>query len=657
MFRSVAVLVLLGLGGCGLSPEEGRRPEDLERVLLAELARELNPQVEGLRPFFTAWESGDTEEARSALLDYFRGRDLPEEALPEPLPVDQSVLIRGLEAWRGTFSFQGRKAVAAEPDGPINWGIKGPDESNEWSWFLHRHGFFRDMLVLYQVQGHEEFAGRIGDYLVDWFWKFPPPDRQSFSAPWRALEVARRYVDSWLPVYEELRGNPSFGNEAELAVIAGAARHADYLRHHHHFGGNHLVTEMMSLASIAVVWPEFRRAPEWLDYAVSRSMEEMERQVYPDGAHKELANHYQWIAGSSFQRLYELLAVADTGEAAQRLRPRMEKIWDYYAWVTRPDGTGPLNNDSDLEPNADQLLGLAEFYGREDWLFVATGGRQGRRPEGGASKVFPWAGHVVLRTGWGPEDDWVFFDAGAYGSDHQQEDRLHLSATLAGVNLLVDSGRYVYRDDAWAEYFRGPRAHNVPTFEHFERVIPDAVARRPQWGLADFSGELLKAGASAPLRDPDSGAWTGSHRREVALGPGFVWILDCIDLATPDQATFRWHFHPDLTLVRESNGWSLQKEGQTVARWIMVSTIDWTVDEIRGRERGDIQGWYSPEYNERLPNSVLTYHSPPSANSTTSWLLVSAASGIQSARVEWQENAATLTLEKGEDTVIYRHNP
>ena len=653
MPRVLAVFLLLWLAGCGGPGGEGVRPENPVESLLGELARELNPQVEGLQPFFAFWEAGEVPAAKEALLTYFRAKAVPPEALPDPLPVDQSILIRGLDAWRGTFSFQGRTAQAAEKDGPIDWTHRGPDSSAEWSWFLHRHAFLRDMLLLYEVQGHDEFAGRMRDYLVDWFWKFPPPEKQSFSAAWRALEAARRYVDSWLPVYAGLRGNPAFGEEAELAILAGAARHADYLRHHHHFGGNHLVTEMMSLASIAAVFPEFTNARDWLDYAVSRSLEEMERQVYPDGAHKELANHYQWIAGSSFQRLYALLVATGNPDAASRLRPGMEKIWDYYAWVTRPNGTGPLNNDSDLEPNAEQLRRLARFYDREDWLFVATGGSEGQRPAGGPSRVFPWAGHVVLRTDWGAQGDWVFFDAGAFGSDHQQQDRLHLSVSLMGKNLLVDSGRYVYRDDEWAEYFRGPRAHNVPTFDRYERIIPDPVAAKPQDALADLSGDLLRASGNIPLRDPATGVWSGQHSRQVALGDGFLWVVDQVDLARPDSGTFRWHFHPDLDLVETDEGWLIRQGDRAVARWIAVSTVDWEITEIRGRDKGGVQGWYSPEYNERLPNSVLTYRTQPTSRSTTSWLLASADSGIESAELRLTETEAKLILRIDGDEVIY----
>jgi len=503
-----------------------------------------------------------------------------------------------------------------------------------------------EILVLYEQQGHEEFVWRIRDYLLDWFWKFPPPDQRSFSPSWRALEAARRITEAWLPVYARLRDDPALGGEAVLAILAGAARHADYLREHHHFGGNHLVTEMMALATIAAVWPEFRSSGEWMDYAVEKAVAEMDEQVYPDGVHKELANHYQWIAGSSFQKLYEVVEVAGRDEARRTLRPRMEKMWDYYAKVVRPNGTGPLNNDSDLEPNAEQILPLADYFERPDWVWIATGGEEGELPEGLPSQWFPWARHAVLRSDWGVAADWVFFDTGAFGTDHYQEDRLHVSVALRGRNVLVDSGRYGYRDDAWSRFFRGPLAHNVPTFSRHRRVLPDREAVGPaKQGLRQVDGLTVAAGV-VPLAD--GSAWTGSHARAVVLGEGWVWIIDRVETLRPDRATFRWRFAPDLA-VGEGSGsgeriWSIRdgESGAPFATWSLRAEVALAFETIRGRGLPAIQGWYSPQFNQREPNAVLEVSASVEGVCYFSWLLVG---GEFEERVDHGTKAGAVFLE------------
>ncbi|MEM0966060.1 MAG: alginate lyase family protein [Verrucomicrobiota bacterium] len=653
MWRALLLALPGFFVGCSSDKEVAERPSNAEEALLLEIAERLDPETPGLQEFFQQITQEDFETAQNTLLTYFRAKEIPIWALPDPLPVEQQTLINALAAWRGRFSFQGVEGDALLEDGTIDWENRGPRGDPEWTWFLHRHFFLREMMVLYQAQGHDEFVAQLNDYLLDWFWKFPPPDKQSFSASWRALEAARRYVDSWLPVYAELRNHPAFSEEAELAVIAGAARHANYLKNFHHFGGNHLVTEMMSLAAIAAVWPEFNHAEEWMGYAVDRALEEMDLQIYPDGAHKELANHYQWIAGSSFQRLYSILVGSDASDSAEKMKPQMEMLWDYYARVTRPDGTGPLNNDSDLEPNAAQLKLLARYYDRPDWLYIATQEEEGEAPEDPPSKVFPWAGQAILRSDWGPEADWVFFDAGPFGADHQQNDRLHVSASLMGKNLLVDSGRYVYRDDKWSAFFRGPLSHNVPTFGKFERVIPDRIASVPQEDLKieEIDG-LLRVTGEIPLRQVGSSGWEGRHQRTVSLGDGFVWIVDLVELPVSDQVTFRWRFHPDLALVRHPKGWAVKESEETVAIWRMAANVPTGVEELRGVEEGQLQGWYSPEYNERVPNSVLLYESSPSNIAIFSWVL--ASKQLEAAQPGVSGSEATLSVYKENEAHQFR---
>jgi hypothetical protein len=319
-----------------------------------------------------------------------------------------------------------------------------------------------------------------------------------------------------------------------------------------------------------------------------------------------------------------------------------------------------LNNDSDLEQNAAQLLPLADFYDRPDWRYIATGGLEGVRPEGSPSRVFPWAGHVVLRTEWGPTGDWAFFDCGPYGTDHQQRDRLHVSASLGGKNLLVDSGRYIYRDDAWSQYFRGPKAHNVPTFDRYQRVSPDPESFEPQESLADFSGDLRMASSWIPLRRGDSGPWSGSHARKVAIGPGFLWIVDRIDLADPDVATFRWHFHPDLELEKSTAGWVAVGNSGPAAQWTAASTVPLQAREIRGQEKGEIEGWYSTEYNKRVPNSVLIYRSSPASSGVFAWLLISVDAEIDQALLSVTNAGSHLELIRGgahEEYSLELNNP
>ena len=134
---------------------------------------------------------------------------------------------------------------------------------------------------------------------------------------------------------------------------------------------------------------------------------------------------------------------------------------NYLAYILRPDGHLPLNNDSDRLDDRSNVLWHARDYNRPDWIWIVTNGREGEEPKGLPSVVFPWAGQVVMRSGWDADAHWAFFDVGPLGMSHYHYDKLHLSVAAYGRDLLVDAGRYTYTGGKWMDYFMGSASHNV----------------------------------------------------------------------------------------------------------------------------------------------------------------------------------------------------
>src|SRR5690606_4892869 len=80
------------------------------------------------------------------------------------------------------------------------------------------------------------------------------------------------------------------------------------------------------------------------------------------------------------------------------------------------------------------------------------------------STVFPWAGQAVYRSGWDADARWSFFDGGPLGTNHEHYDKLHLSVSAYGRDLLVDSGRYTYVGGSHRSFYRSTQAHNTIAF-------------------------------------------------------------------------------------------------------------------------------------------------------------------------------------------------
>ena len=52
-----------------------------------------------------------------------------------------------------------------------------------------------------------------------------------------------------------------------------------------------------------------------------------------------------------------------------------------------------------------------------------------------------------MRDGWHERAHWAWFDAGPWGIAHQHNDKLHLSVSPFGRDVLVDTGRYNYTEE------------------------------------------------------------------------------------------------------------------------------------------------------------------------------------------------------------------
>ncbi|MCD8481717.1 MAG: hypothetical protein LR015_02960 [Verrucomicrobia bacterium] len=373
------------------------------------------------------WSTGQRQAAAQQLLDYFSQREPSDLLLRETQPPPNFMQIAA-DALEDIFTLQNvRAAQPRRADGSMDWNYRGPRNDKEWAWMLNRHGHFISMIHAWQATGDTRYIEKVDSDLYDWLNQHSFPGRLTFSPAWRALEAARRILHSWNLVFFSLRDQPGFRAETRLLMLASLLEHGDNLRNHASFwGGNHLLTEKTALALLSVGWPELAPSREWLSYSVRVTKAELSRQVYPDGAYQELSNHYQRVVARNALYFLQLVKASPYYDPDFELEQRVEALWNYIAYVMRPDGYGPLNNAGDLEHNRTLLGEALNTFDRPDWNFLARMG-SGQVPVHTPSIFFPWAGHAISRDDWEQNHHWSFFNIGPHGTAHQHEDNLHLS--------------------------------------------------------------------------------------------------------------------------------------------------------------------------------------------------------------------------------------
>ena len=516
--------------------------------------------------------------------------------------------------------------VPRTEDGGIDWEWRGPDDDREWAWGLNRHEHLLLLEAAYLGTGDAAYVARIDEELRDWIISSPYPGKKNSSSQWRGLEVAGRVL-VWRVLFFQLGREGELSPSTRILMLSSLVDHADYLRRYHADGGNHVVGEMRCLNDIATVWPMFAGSDEWRNYARKVISEQIHEQVYPDGAHTELTSHYHALTAVQFYEFGRATRWQDA-ESATLVR----KMWDYLALTIRPDGTGPLNNNSDLY-NMAGVIETVEMPGREMWKYIITHGARGERPQRGPYVVFPWAGHVILRSGWEEDALWSFFDVGPWGTGHQHNDKLHVSVSAFGRDLLVDAGRYTYKDGAWREYFTGSASHNVILIDGHgqgkDRKRADEPISDDDWRIEEhhaFARGTFNAGF-------DGVRGRVRHTRVLIYVNDSFWVVaDRIDTNRPRDIDALWHFHPDCQVIFDGDEAVTVDEEKGNLRIIPVSTMDWHRAQVRGSEN-PIQGWYSAKFGHKKKNTVVTYSTRITESGAFAWVLLPARGDVPNAEV------------------------
>ncbi len=582
-----------------------------------------NLDFKGMEKVKQAYDSGNITEACKQLLEYYKnGNSAKDLRRVQPQKTTKTEALADT-ILKNVFVIQNvRGQVPVGKDGHRDWYYKGPNNDREWAWLSNRHSQLNHVFDVYMETGNPKYAKYIDLFLRDFIiGSMPYPGVKSSTSVWRGLEVSFR-AKVWSRIFYGLLNSQYFSPATQLLILSSLPDHAHYNRNFH--GGNNWLTmEISALATIATNFPEYKDSPEWLSYSIKTMTESMKGQVYPDGVQTELTAHYHNVALMNFSLFKDICDKADRA-LPDFFNQTIEKMWNYLAYSLRPNGYSPLNNDGDLDYNRDRIENIASKYKRDDWKFIASNGRHGSMPQKNPSYLFPWAGQLISRSGFDIDAQWSFFDIGPWGSGHQHNDKLHISISAYGRDLLVDAGRFAYTGEVakkFRGYAKGTQGHNT--------VLIDGKGQKPDVRVADkpISGDHYKI-------TPDFDyAWNSfdkyydledvKHIRALFYVRGNFWVIvDKIETKTPRRVESLWHWHPDCEVEELTGNIVSTKNERGNLEIIPVGKTNWKIDMVKGREKPEIQGWYSEEYNKFEPNVATIYSTKIDASEIFVWLLV-----------------------------------
>jgi hypothetical protein len=496
----------------------------------------------------------------------------------------------------------GPRMEYAELDRPSD--VKVPWEISRAQWLL-------PVGQAYCVTGDESFAMSTRDVLDDWLRANPYARGVNWAI---AMEPALR-IFSWCWLFHACGRSDAWRDpDFRSSFLRGLYLHGDFVGRHierAEINGNHYTADSAALVVIGLVLGPRRFA----DAGWSVLLEELPRQVHPDGVDFEASAAYHRLVGELFA-LPALLRRAHGLDVPADYVERLRAMGRFTEAYTGPDGLAPLWGDADdgralplggqdvndhrsLPVLAARLAGETASGNAEAAWLVGPDAVADAQPDQN-SAAFRDGGVFVLRGG----ADHVFVDCGPIGlagrGGHGHNDCLSFEVTLAGVRLVRDSGSYVYTaSPEWRNLFRSTAFHNTARVDAEEqnRIDPALL-----WTMSDDAHPDLRSW------EPDrvQGAHSGYRRLPGAVTPVRTVELDRVRhrLVVLDEfegegdhlVEIPLQLAPQVT-AEESRPGSVTLSGGFRLSWI--DPADWTL------EIGT--GWISPSYGVRVQATRLLW--------------------------------------------------
>lgn len=410
----------------------------------------------------------DPREAANELLMYYRSRDFVKHPVDRKEKPVKGPSERDLKVAEDALNhiFIGQSAYPPYFCGEdINW-LSKPVPDREWVVQLNRMGFWQTMATVYRQTGDEKYAREWAFQLVDWTRK-NPRDKAHEDA-WRSIEAGIR-GNGWTNLFQGFLDSPSFTIDVMVPFLNSFHEHAVFLMTKYSKGSNWSLMEADGLAYIALTFPEFIESDAWVKEAARRLNAEITNQVYPDGHQKELAISYHMGCIGDFASSYNMALMNGRKDLfPESYQKTIEKMCEIPMKLGFPDGTNPAFSDA-WSGNPGylwrSLYNWGKKYNREDFLYVATEGKEGKKPEQTAFAL-ETSGLYSMRSSWNKNAICLILKCGPDGGWHCQPDNGTFEIYAGGRHLTPDGGSFIYSgDNEGRAWFRQTKVHQTLTLD------------------------------------------------------------------------------------------------------------------------------------------------------------------------------------------------
>src|SRR5262249_28397448 len=355
-------------------------------------------------------------------------------------------------------------------------------------WELSRFQHLPALGLAYSHTGDARYPAEFQAQVDAWLDDNPYARGVNWACP---MDVALR-AWSWMWAYwlfEDAPGiDAAFWSRFLRALFLHGRSVSENLEFSPDVNGNHYLADGVGLLALGLFFGPAKEPAPSVDLAPATVFGEMEHQVHEDGVDFEQSIPYHRLV-TEFFLTGALLAMRHGLQPPSGFLARLERMLEFTAAYTRPDGQAPVIGDADdgrlhvlghqaindhrylLSTGAvvfrrpDFKTAASRFWEESFWLLGPAGARAfAELPERDdtRSRAFAAGGFFIMRA----PGAHVVVDCGDIGlrgrGGHGHNDTLAIDVFYRGAPLLVDSGCYVYTaSPRLRNAFRSTAAHNT----------------------------------------------------------------------------------------------------------------------------------------------------------------------------------------------------
>src|SRR5918992_157431 len=221
----------------------------------------------------------------------------------------------------------------------------------KFPWELSRMQHLPTLGKAYRLTRDQRYAREVVEQVTHWLDDNPCPYGVNWACP---MDVAIRIMNiAW--GYLLIKDAAVMTSEFRSRLAVSIFQHGQYILFNLEYGlrdngsitnGNHYLTNIVGLLHLGLLCPEIKAAERWKKFAARALVDEMEREVHPDGVNFESSIAYHRLVLELFTA--GALLCRNTGlSLPEGFWNRLERMYEFVFSVTRPDGTAPMVGDAD----------------------------------------------------------------------------------------------------------------------------------------------------------------------------------------------------------------------------------------------------------------------------------------------------------------------